>query len=350
MAAPAGAHVTGTPSVANAGVVHRPDHERPARLRRLADHRGRDPDPRVGALGHPDAQPALRPRGRTSSSSTSRSPTPTATRSPSGSASIVYTANDPAARGPARHLRAVVPGARRGRRDARLPDHPDLRAGRDRLDRGARGGSGRRGAGAPGAVVRGAAGRRGGRRPRREPPPTRRRPTPRRPPTTPGGDDSSAARLGRARSSARSACSPAAPPWRGAARPRDAPRRRPGGGSGPARLAAAVLRRAAWRCWRAPHRPSAHAQLTGTDPADGARARQGARSQVTLSFNEPVRLTVAGDHRLRRRRRQPVATTAPHLGHRRRRRPAGPGGHGTRHLRRRLVRGLRRRAPDLRAR
>ncbi len=35
----------------------------------------------------------------------------------------------PAARRPARHLRAVVPGPRRGGRDARVPDDPDLRAG-----------------------------------------------------------------------------------------------------------------------------------------------------------------------------------------------------------------------------
>ena len=72
----------------------------------------------------------------------------------------------PAARGPARHLRAVLPGARRRGGDARVPDGPDLRAGRDRLGRAARGGPGPRGAGAPGADVRDPAGR-GGRRPPR---------------------------------------------------------------------------------------------------------------------------------------------------------------------------------------
>ncbi len=44
----------------------------------------------------------------------------------------------PAARRPAGHLRAVVPGPGRRGRDARVPDDPDLRAGGDRLGRGAR--------------------------------------------------------------------------------------------------------------------------------------------------------------------------------------------------------------------
>ena len=60
----------------------------------------------------------------------------------------------PAPRRPARHLRAVLPGARRRGRGARLPDDPDLREGPHRLDRGRRGGAGRRRARAPGSVLR----------------------------------------------------------------------------------------------------------------------------------------------------------------------------------------------------
>ncbi len=70
-------------------------------------------------------------------------------------------------------------------------------------------GSGRRGAGAPGAVVRGAARRRGGRRPRRG----RRdgRPTTPRPRASPTTTPARSA--GPASAWARWACSPAAPPW-----------------------------------------------------------------------------------------------------------------------------------------
>ena len=79
-------------------------------------------------------------------------------------ASIVYTATTPLPDGAARRLRAVLPAARRRGRDAELPDDPDLREGRDRLDRGPGRRPGRRGAREPGTGVRDRGGR--GRRPR----------------------------------------------------------------------------------------------------------------------------------------------------------------------------------------
>ena len=71
--------------------------------------------------------------------------------------SVVYTAERAVAGRDARHLRAVLPGPGHRRRDPHLPHGPDLRQGRDRLDRGAGGRPGRRGAGEPGPRVRGAA-------------------------------------------------------------------------------------------------------------------------------------------------------------------------------------------------
>ena len=80
-----------------------------------------------------------------------------------------------------------------------------------------------------------------------------------------------------------------------------------GGWHGPARLAAALL--LGCLVLLAGASPaSAHAQLTGTDPTDGALL-QDAPSQVTLSFNEPVRLT-SQEITVYDAEGQPVATTA----------------------------------------
>lgn len=64
---------------------------------------------------------------------------------------------------------------------------------------------------------------------------------------------------------------------------------RAGGWRGSARLAAALLL-GCWLLLAGASPASAHAQLTGTDPTDGALLQQ-APEQITLSFNEPVRLT-----------------------------------------------------------
>ena len=238
-------------------VVHRAHDERPARLRRLADHEGRDPGAGVGALGHADPQPVLRPRGEHPGARRAGHRRPRQ-RGHRAHREHRLHLERPVARGPARHLRADLPGARHGRRDARLPDHPDLREGRDRLGRGALRGPGPRGAGAPGPLVRGDRGHCGGRPTRRSRPPTRRRPTRarRRRPTTPRRrrPSSPACWAGPGWSSARSACWPAARRSRGAGSPRD-PTAAAGvaAAGGPARRCRP--RRARARCSPAPHRP-----------------------------------------------------------------------------------------------
>ena len=104
---------------------------------------------------------------------------------------------DAVARRAARRLRALAPAARHSRRDARLPDDPDLREGRDRLDRAPGGGPGQRGARVPRArfEITEAEDGHGHDRPRptatRTPRRTRPRPsppTPRRPMTVTAGD------------------------------------------------------------------------------------------------------------------------------------------------------------------
>lgn len=64
---------------------------------------------------------------------------------------------------------------------------------------------------------------------------------------------------------------------------------RAGGWRGPVRLVAALLL-GCWLVLALASPASAHARLIGTDPTDGALLQQ-PPAQVTLSFNEPVRLT-----------------------------------------------------------
>ena len=132
--------------------LHRRDVQRRARLRGIAHDQDRDPGPRVGALGDADPQPLLRRRGHHRAA---RRPGDRRPRQRGHRAHVLDRLHrpDPAARGAAGHLRAVVPGARRRGRGAELPDDPDLRGGRDGLDPGAGRRPGRRRAREPGTVL-----------------------------------------------------------------------------------------------------------------------------------------------------------------------------------------------------
>ena len=269
-------------------------------------------------------------------------------------ASIVYTATHAAARRPARRLRAVLPAARRRGRDAEPSrrsrparrarpagprSRPRARTPRSSRARHRRSRSWRP---RPAATVT----TRPPSRPRTTPPrrttptrPPRRRPTTRATPPRPSG--------GPASWQACSAWPPAVSPWPGPARRRDlrgatgaaAPALPPGW----ARVGVALVALALVVLGAAP--ASAHAELIDTDPAEGAVVET-APDTVTLTFNEPVRLTsqeiavydAAGDEvALDRRRQRHGGDRRPH----RRGRPR------RRHLRRVVERALRRRPPDL---
>ena len=141
-----------------------------------------------------------------------------------------------------------------------------------------------------------------------------------------------------------SAWSPVDSPWPGAARPRDprrgrqvAPGPRPGGRPAGRARGRARLERARVGARRADrHRPRRRAPSWTTAPADG---------DPDLQRAGPAHR--AGDHGLRRRRRD-GALVRRRVRHGGPRRPARRRGARPRHLRRRLVRAVRRRPPDLR--
>ena len=216
-------------------------------------------------------------------------------------AAIVYTAEHPAARRAARQLRAVLPAARRRGRDATFPTVQTCRGGRDRLDPGPGGGPGRRRARQPGAGVRDPAGRGAAAHGAGDD----------------GGDEAEWGRPAQASTDGDDAGEPAeaaaeagssalgsaglvagllglaagGSPWPDAhvgvtpyARP--APRRRAPHWWVP--VAAALVALALVLLGGSP--AAAHAELVETDPAEGAVVET-APETVTLTFNEPVRLT-----------------------------------------------------------
>ena len=295
---PASAHVSASVTDASAGAFTVLTLSVAARVRGLADHEDRDPGARVGVLGDADPQPALRPRGhhRTARRAGHRRP-----RQRDHRAHVDHRLHreHPAARRAARHLRAVLPGAgRRGRaarpsrrsrpaRRARPPGPRSRRTARTRTSWRARR---RRSRSCPRAVRATTA-------TRPLTPATRRTtrtatsprpPTPTRPATTTAPRPSA----GPVSAPACSAWSPVGSPWPGRARPRDlagatstvAPDRPPG-----------LVR---WPpCWsrsrRAPRRrarprrtPSSSAPIPRRAPSSRQRP-----ASVTLTFNEPVRLT-----------------------------------------------------------
>ena len=282
--------------------LHGLDDERPARLRRLADHEDRDPDARSRCSRSPRPATRSTTSSRPSSSSTSRSPTPTATRSPSATATVVYTANTPLPDGQRDtfELSFQVPDA-----EGETLAFPTIQT----CEKGETGwievpgrGPGRRGAGAPGPVVRDPAGRA---RAATTTPPTAR------PPRRPCGrrreearDDRATptrrARLGRARAGVLGLVAGGTALAR-TPQDRVTPARDRRGGAGP-RLAAAALVALRAGAGVGVARPSAHAELIGTDPVEGAVLDE-APDAVTLTFNEARAAHRAGDHGLRRRRR-----------------------------------------------
>ena len=356
LVAPASAHVSATPSSAAAGASTVVTFSVPHGCEGSPTTKIEIQVPESVLSVTADPQPVLRRRERPSSSSTSRRPTPTATRSPSARLDRLHRQHPPARRA-ARHLRAVLPGAGRRGRDARVPDDPDLREGRDRLDRG------------PGRGPGPTTSSRARHRPSRSCPRAeegdhhgdeaeesaeqtgaesdghRRRRGARTPTTT----DSSAALgwaglgaglLGLLAGGTRPGpdaldlvTSPARPAWWSPGRPR-------GGAWSPPRWSRSRS------CWGAAAPASAHAELVETDPAEGAVVET-APETVTLTFNEAVRLTsqeiavydAQGERgRVDRGRHRRGGHRRPHRG----RRPA------RRDLRRVLERPLRRRPPDRR--
>ncbi len=132
---PASAHVTVTPSDTAAGAYTVLTFSVRPRLRGLAHHRGPDPDPRGHQRRDADPQRPLRRHqgGREARPAGHRRPRQRAHRA--GRHGHLHRPH-PAARRLPRRLRALAPAARgRRRRDPRVPGDPDLRAGRDRLDR-----------------------------------------------------------------------------------------------------------------------------------------------------------------------------------------------------------------------
>ena len=141
--------------------------QRRPRLRGVAHHEDRDPGPRVGAVG--DRRPATRSGTSRAPSSQLDEPVTDAhgNEVTERTASVVYTATTPLPDGQRDtfELSFQLPDAEGEMLD--VPDDPDLREGRDRLDRGPGRGAGQPRAREPGAGVRDPARRRGGRPPRR---------------------------------------------------------------------------------------------------------------------------------------------------------------------------------------